>query len=92
METKNEGLLTSLARTVGNTAGVIVAKTAQLKDEVTKIGSPSVGLLAKKTTKKKTAKKVSAKKVAAKPKTVRASGKKKSARKTSARARSGKRK
>ncbi len=43
MTAKREGMLTSLARKVGTTAGVIVAKTTHLKDEVAKIGKPTSG-------------------------------------------------
>jgi hypothetical protein len=50
METKNEGVLASLARSVGTTAGVIVAKTTQLKDEVVKMGTAAANLAAEKTT------------------------------------------
>lgn len=62
METKNEGMLTSLARTVGTTAGIIVAKTTQLKDEVVKMGSEAVGPSAKKPTGKTAARKPAVKK------------------------------
>ena len=77
METKNEGVLTSLARTVGTTAGVIVAKTTQLKDEVVKMGSAAVSRSAKKPARKSTTKKSAAKKVAAKKRVARVSAKKK---------------
>lgn len=82
METKNEGMLTSLARTVGTTAGVIVAKTTQLKDEVVKMGSTVIAPPAKKVAKKRPAKKAAAKKVAikkaaAKKRVARAPAKKK---------------
>jgi hypothetical protein len=77
METKNEGVLTSLARTVGTTAGVIVAKTTQLKDEVVKMGSAAVSRSAKKPARKSTTKKSAAKKVAEKKRVARVSAKKK---------------
>jgi hypothetical protein len=77
METKNEGVLTSLARTVGTTAGVIVAKTTQLKDEVVKMGSAVVSRSAKKPARKSTTKKSTAKKVTAKKPVARVSAKKK---------------
>ena len=65
METKNEGMLTSLARTVGTTAGVIVAKTNQLKEEVVKMGSAAAAPPAK-AAKKRPGEKAAPKK-AAKP-------------------------
>lgn len=77
METKNEGVLTSLARTVGTTAGVIVAKTTQLKDEVVKMGSAAVSRSAKKPARKSTTKKATAKKVTTKKRVSRVSAKKK---------------
>lgn len=77
METKNEGVLTSLARTVGTTAGVIVAKTTQLKDEVVKMGSAAVSRSAKNPTRKSTTKKATAKKVTTKKRVSRVSAKKK---------------
>jgi hypothetical protein len=66
METKNEGVLTSLARTVGTTAGVIVAKTTQLKAEVVKMGGATASASAKKPARKSTTKKAAAKKAAPK--------------------------
>ena len=69
--------MTSLARTVGTTAGVIVAKTTQLKDEVVKMGSAAVSRSAKKPARKSTTKKSAAKKVAAKKRVARVSAKKK---------------
>jgi len=77
METKDEGVLTSLARTVGTTAGVIVAKTTQLKDEVVKMGSAAISRSAKRPARKSTTKKSTAKKVAAKKRVARVSAKKK---------------
>ena len=77
METKNEGVLTSLARSVGTTAGVIVAKTTQLKDEVVKMGSAAVSRSAKKPARKSTTKKATAKKVTTKKRVSRVSAKKK---------------
>ncbi len=66
METKNEGMLTSLARTVGTTAGVIVTKTTQLKDEVVKMGNNAIASASKRSPKKAVAKKTVAKKTTAK--------------------------
>ena len=75
---KNENLLTTLARTVGTTAGVIVAKTTQLKDEVVKASSATLNRRsAKKPVKKSAVKKVAAKKTKAKKTTTRATLKKK---------------
>jgi septal ring-binding cell division protein DamX len=71
METKNDGVLTSLARTVGTTAGIIVAKTTQLKDEVVKMGNEAVNPSVKKPAKKSAAKKPAVKKAAAKKKTAK---------------------
>ena len=89
METKNEGVLTSLARTVGTTAGVIVVKTTQLKDEVVKMGSAAVKPKAKAPAKKAAAKKPAAKsakkKPAAKKQASRAAAKKKTKAATSRR-------
>ncbi len=78
MDAKNEGVLTSLARTVGTTAGVIVAKTTQLKDEVVKMGSAAVSRSPKKLARKSTTKKSATKKVAAKKRVAPVSAKKKS--------------
>lgn len=73
MEIKNEGVLTSLARTVGTTAGVIVAKTTKLKDEVVSMGKKAAGAASnepirtkKVTTAKKPAKRRASTKSAAK--------------------------
>jgi hypothetical protein len=66
METKNEGVLTSLARTVATTAGLIVAKTTQLKDEAVKMGSDMVKPAAKKPARTRAEKKSVTQKSAAK--------------------------
>jgi ribonuclease E len=93
METKNEGVLTSLARTVGTTAGLIVAKTTQLKDEAVKMGSDMVKPAAKKPARKSAAKKSvtkksAAKKIVAKNASKKRAPAKKSAKKTTAKTRS----
>jgi hypothetical protein len=79
MKTENDGVLKSLARTVGATAAVIVGKTTQLKDEVVKLGSTAIRpASAKRTAKPSATKKPLRKKAAAKKGTARASAKKKS--------------
>ena len=75
METKNDGVLASLARTVGTTAGVIVVKTTQLKDEVVKMGNAAVSRSKKKQQKKTT--KTTNKKASAKKAVSRVAAKKK---------------
>ena len=98
MGTKNEGVLTSFARKVGSTAGAIVAKTTQFKDEVVKMGAAAASPSPTQTRpnppeKAKTripAKKAINKKVSAKKPVSRVSGKtkktaKKQTKKTSAR-------